>query len=400
MLKGQEMESELIRYEPNADELDARIGRLRAKMAEEGLDWYVAFEPDNIRYLINFSFTPHERPFILLVPGRGPLKFIGPKVDLPHIQKGSSGDIDFIEYFEFPAPEGQAWFDRLRSIVGGARRVGVESICPLQIYEAVPAHRVRTDIVDELRAVKSPFEINRMTHAGRLVSAAMKDLLANARVGRTVTEVGEHCQGRMLAMLAEQDPSVNSSSINGAAAIKGGAWFQSPRYSHDPHDFSDSNMTMEEGGPHVSIINAVLRGYGSEVERTFFIGHVPEAARRPFEVMLRGRRLAMEMAKPGVLMGDIDRAVNALFKAEGYGENLYHRTGHGMGMTGHEGPFLADGDPHVLQPGMSFSVEPGLYLKGVGGFRHSDTVLVTETGNVLLTDVPESLEAMTLAQAA
>jgi Xaa-Pro dipeptidase len=385
------MSAEPTRYDPTSEELDARTERVRAKMAEERLDWYVAFEPDNIRYLINFSFTPHERPFVLLIPARGPLKFVLPTFEKLHILKGCVGDIDVVEYFEFPAPEGQAWFDGVKRAVGGAARVGVESVCPLQVYEAIPAERVRTDIIDELRAVKSAFEVSRMKHAGRLVSAGMHDLLTNARVGRNVTEVGKSCQDLMLAMLTDEDP------LSTPSMIKGGAWFQSPRCSDDPHDFSDRNMAMEAGGPHVSIINAVLRGYGSEVERTFFIGHVPEAAKRPYETMMRGRGLALKMARPGVLMGDIDKAVHALFRQEGYGDSPHHRIGHGMGMTAHEGPFLAEGDPHVLQPGMSFSVEPGIYVKGVGGFRHSDTVLVTETGNVLLTDAPDSLEALTLA---
>ena len=95
-------------------------------------------------------------------------------------------------------------------------------------------------------------------------------------------------------------------------------------------------------------------------------------------------------------MGEVDEACNAIFKKAGYGDNLLHRTGHSIGVTGHEGPFLAQGYERVIEPGMLFTIEPGVYLPGIGGFRHSDTVLVTETGNRSLTPVPDSLEDMTL----
>ena len=155
-------------------------------------------------------------------------------------------------------------------------------------------------------------------------------------------------------------------------------------------------MARSECNPHVSIINAVMNGYGTEIERTFFLGHVPEATVRPYQTMMEGRYMVFDMVKPGVLMSDVDKAVNAHFKAAGYGENLLHRAGHGMGVTSHEAPFLAEGDTRVLQPGMSFTVEPGIYIKGVGGFRHSDTIIVTEDGNRILTSAPDSLQDMTL----
>ncbi len=108
------------------------------------------------------------------------------------------------------------------------------------------------------------------------------------------------------------------------------------------------------------------------------------------------RRLALELTVPGNVMGDVDRRVNAVFAKAGYAEFLLHRTGHGIGVTGHEAPFLADGYEHEIEPGMVFTIEPGVYLKGIGGFRHSDTVMTTATGNIVLTDGPVTLDAVTL----
>jgi len=379
-----------IHHAPTTAELSARLERLQARMAEQKLDWYISYQPDNVFYLTNFANMVHERPFVLMVPAKGPLKFLVPLLECPHVRSRSVGEIELVDYFEFPAPEGRNWFDRMQAVIGGAARVGVESVCPLQIYDAIGAERVRTDLIDDLRLIKSPYEIGRMVYAGQIASAAMADLLETASPGRSLAEVNARGSGLMFQRLIKDEPSVNPQATKLASV------FHPAQYSHDPHNFGDLGMRMAEGGPHVSIINAVLNGYGSEIERTFFINHVPEAAKRPYEVMMEGRRLALEMTRPGTRMCDVDKAVNDLFKAAGYAENLLHRTGHGMGVTAHEAPFLAEGDPRVLEPGMSFTIEPGIYFPGIGGFRHSDTVLITEDGNICLTSAPDTLEAMTL----
>ena len=144
------------------------------------------------------------------------------------------------------------------------------------------------------------------------------------------------------------------------------------------------------------MINGTLNGYGTEIERTVFLGHVPHDAQKPFEVMMATREKALELVVPGNVMHDVDYACNSIFRDEDY---LLHRTGHSIGVTGHEAPFLAEGYPRVIEPGMLFTIEPGVYIPGIGGFRHSDTVLVTEEGNVSLTPVASSLEEMTLAVA-
>ena len=111
--------------------------------------------------------------------------------------------------------------------------------------------------------------------------------------------------------------------------------------------------------------------------------------------MLEARRIAFERTVPGAIMGHIDQNVRDLWK-HGYLDALLHRTGHSFGVTGHEAPFLAVGYERVVEPGMLFSIEPGIYLPGIGGFRHSDTALVTEHGNVSLTTGRDDLEGLVL----
>ena len=141
-----------------------------------------------------------------------------------------------------------------------------------------------------------------------------------------------------------------------------------------------------------------VNGYGAEIERTFFLNTVPEAAKRPFASMLEARRLAFERTRPGESMAAVDEAVRERFEQDGYRDAMLHRTGHSFGVTGHEAPFLAVGYDHPIGAGMLFSIEPGIYLPGLGGFRHSDTVLVTETGNVALTTGVDALEDLVFAR--
>ena len=261
----------------------------------------------------------------------------------------------------------------------------------MQVYEAVPGERVRAEIVDDARIVKTDYEIARIVYASNVATDAMKLLIESARPGVGLMEINSKCRGLMLMKTLMDNPKANMLATNATSV------FQPPSVSHDPHNFTDVSMVMETDGPNVSLINGTLNGYGTEVERTFFLGNVPEPCVKPYETMMAARRMAFEMAKPGILMSDVDIACNQVFKAAGYEDNLLHRTGHGIGVTGHEAPFFAEGYERQIAPGMVFTIEPGVYLPGIGGFRHSDTILITENGAVSLTPVPDDLGAMTLA---
>ena len=268
--------------------------------------------------------------------------------------------------------------------------VAVESQCPLSVANEVPGKTRVLDLVEDIRQIKSPYEIARIAYTCQLLSSGHEHLLAAARPGQMPLMLHKEISGKLIQRLLTDNPNANvlNSSFN--------AVVQPPGMSHDPHNFTDLFCFLEQGGPHVSIVQGLANGYGAEIERTWFINEVPEVARAPFNDMLEARALAYELAVPGASMSEVDRRVNELLKARGYAENLLHRTGHSFGVTDHEGPFLAEGYEHEIRPGMVFSIEPGVYLPGLGGFRFSDTVLVTETGNVKLTEGPESLEECTV----
>lgn len=386
-----EMKHHETHEKPDENEIASRLRRLRDAMSNRGLGACVLTDPANILWLTNFANIVHERPFVLVVLQEGDPVFVVPRLELDHVESRTIGKIRCAAYREFPAPAGQQWSDVLLEIlISAAGRVGIEPTMPNMVANIVGSTAVTTSIVEEVRAVKSAYECARIRYACRQISQAHAEFLSMMRDGLSQTEVNATVAKSLFGRLVADDPNINP------YATQIHTLFQNALASHDPHNFSDLDMTARLGGPHVSVFNAVLNGYGAEIERTFFLGFLPNNAKKPFEIMMEARALAFELTKPGEAMSDVDRAVSDLFVKAGYEDNWRHRTGHGMGVTAHEGPFLADGDDGVIVPGMVFTIEPGLYLPGVGGFRHSDTVLVANDGLECLTQAPHTLDDLVL----
>ena len=161
----------------------ARLERVRSMMEDQEITHYVVTCPDSVFYLTNFANYVHERPFIIVVSLEGPLLFVVPKLEIPHVEIRSIGDIELVEYFEFPATAGKTWEEALQSIFPSESRVGVEAICPLQVFQALPGNPKRTETVEDARLVKSEYEIARIVYASNLATEAMEQFLGAARPG-------------------------------------------------------------------------------------------------------------------------------------------------------------------------------------------------------------------------
>jgi Xaa-Pro dipeptidase len=371
---------------PSREELSNRLDKVRNLMAEQNLDYYVSFDPVNIYYLTNFANVVHERPFILIIPTDGLPQMVAPLLETTHVKTRARCELEFITYYEFPAPSGENWDDLYQPLIEKTARVGIEAAMPIGIAERTPGTKIVTDLIEEVRLVKTPYEIGRNVHACQVINLGHEKLLELCRPGVLDGTINREVTALMMNKIFTDIPNANFVVTNGMGFV----W--PPAISHDPHLIPTLTTPMEEGGPHVSIVTAQVDGYGVELERTFFLGHVPDKAKKPFEVMFEARALAYELTKPGAVLGEIDRAVRNIIIEGGYRDYILHRTGHGLGITGHEAPYLAIGDDRKLVPSMLVSIEPGIYLPGLGGFRHSDTVLVTDDGCVSLTAAPETIE--------
>lgn len=158
-----------------------------------------------------------------------------------------------------------------------------------------------------------------------------------------------------------------------------------------PHVFSNTRK-LTENDIVIHSRQVGLNGYRAECERTFFIGEPTAKQKEVFNVAFEAQKAAMEMIKPGIMAKEVDMAARQIIQKAGYGEYAIHRTGHGIGLGVHEEPSLRFDSDLILQEGMAFSIEPGIYIPGVGGFRHSDTVIITKEGARVITDYPRELE--------
>lgn len=375
---------------PDAVELTGRMTRLQERMAELDLDWYVVAAPSNVCYFTDFTRDVDERPFLLLVPRTGSPVMLAPALERTHVLDRARLPMDVVSYRDVPAPAGETWPDGLREVLPAQARVGVDGALPVAHFLALPGSPVVADLVSALRFVKTPYELSRIAYACDVLSEAHALGLEQVRPGHANTDVSGAATGYMSGRLLGDNPDLNVLSFSAFMMV----WPQS--LSADPHNVPSLTAPFTAGGPQVTIAMINAAGYAAELERTFFLETVPHAARDPFDAMMEARATAFSMLRPGVPLHEVDVAARQVLVARGYGPYLLHRTGHGMGLEGHEPPFLAEADERVAEAGMVFSIEPGIYLPGVGGFRHSDTVQVTATGCVSLTRAPETLDELCL----
>ena len=379
-----------IHTPPPPLEMQARMDKIRSLMEREGLDYYVVANTENVYYLTNFAYVPLERPFFLVIPAREKPLLVVPLLEESHARQRVLADVDYRTYYEFPSPAGQGYASVLEDVIGREHRVGVESSLRLALYEAVPGSRTVVDIVEEARLVKSAYEVGRIAYACSVVDGGMAKALSLSKPGVQVLVVYSEGTREMTAKVVLEIPNANFTVCDFTCA------FWPKALSAQPHSVPSIFDALEEGGPNVAIVMAQADGYAAEVERTFFVGDVPDMAKEPFELMMESRELAFGMVGPGVPAAEVDAAVQRLIESRGYGEYILHRTGHGIGITAHEPPWIALGSNDILEENTVISIEPGIYIPGAGGFRHSDTVLVTSDGCQPLTTSPDRLQDLLL----
>jgi Xaa-Pro dipeptidase len=382
---------EPIKTPPSSEELELRLAKVRRIMAREDLDYYVSGHTDNVYYLTNFAYFPMERPFFLVIPLTGTPVLILPGLEVSHAESRVLARVDYRTYYEYPAPAGQTYVDALRDILPGHPWVGIESSLSIAHQAVMPGRLKVVDAIDEARLVKTDYEVGRIAYASQVVDAGLAKCLSLSKPGVQELTLYSESVRQMMGLVIMEVPNANLLASKFVCAV----WPN--KLSAQPHSVPGLFDQLEEGGPNVIIATTQADGYSAEVERTFFLGQVPDPAKRPFEVCMEARALGYELIKPGAAAAEVDQAVLNLLKKRGYGQAILHRTGHGFGITGHEPPWIALGSNDILEKNMVVSIEPGIYLPDLGGFRHSDTVLITADGCLSLTQAPDQLEALTLA---
>jgi Xaa-Pro aminopeptidase len=385
-----------------AEEFATRRARLLEHVKGLGATGYVLFGPDYVHYFTGFRFLSNERPIVYAQSLAGEDAIFVPEFELERTRAEAS--FERIEtYQEYPGPE-----HPLRILarvladlnVGGVVAADQDGYPGILGYRGPPlgavsgATVVTVDAyVERLLARKSQAEIELIRESGRWCAHAHRLLQEHTRVGVTEAEASLRAQQEAtLAMLAEHG---SRGLLGSGDGVKAGYRGQIGRRSAWAHAVAH-NIEFAPGDVLVSETGAPVWGYQAELERALVLGPPTGRMRRLFDHMLGSRRAAFAAIRPGATCADVDTAVLRYFEEHDLLPYWRQHTGHGTGLRNHEAPFLDVGDRTPLEPGMVFTVEPGLYDPDVGGFRHSDTVVVTEEGYELLTDYPDDLESLTL----
>lgn len=371
-------------------EYQQRIDRLKHAMSRLDLDGYLVTNRENMFYLTGLVCDPFERPFFLLIKQDGLPTFLVPKLEESHIQ--SQYDPEQVStYWEYPAPEGQGWSNLVPELLEGVIHLGVEPSLKMEISSALCEQELRAiPLVERLRTVKSMQEIEWIKRASECAVEGVKLLLAASYNDSWVVEGFADTRKLMKHVM---DASDDFNPLLSKAVM--GTW-AAPR-SAQPHSIPKLNDVLRKHS-HIALVLTSVAGYAAECERTYFTTRPTSEMRDYFQIMLEARRIGLDMVRPGVKCCEIDAATREYFEDKGMAEGLLHRTGHGLGLSYHaEAPWIAEGSDEVLQPGMVLSIEPGIYLPGVCGFRHSDTILVTEKGSEILTKSEDSLNDLIIS---
>jgi Xaa-Pro aminopeptidase len=385
-----------------AEEHRARCDRLLERLSAEGLAGAVLFDPYYVLYYTGFAFVPTERPVAFVLGAAGERALVVPRLELEHAQ--AKATLDRVEHYaEYPGePRAETVLASTLEALGLTGRVGADQ----DGYPWILGYRGPTlgelsgatvvrvvEQIEEQMAVKSQAEIALIRESVRWGNLAHQLLQRYTRVGVTETEVSLRASDEAtFAMLDAIGPIYRAQSVFSSGAHAGYRG-QIGRNSSIPHALA-GNIVFQPGDVLVTGASAPVWGYLSELERTMILGEPTDEQRRLFEHMKTAQEVAFGAIRRGALCSDVDSAVCAYYEQNELMPLWRHHTGHAIGLRYHEGPFLDSGDQTEVRPGMVFTVEPGLYSPELGGFRHSDTVLVTEDGIEILTYYPRDLESL------
>jgi D-alanyl-D-alanine dipeptidase len=229
-----------------------------------------------------------------------------------------------------------------------------------------------------LRAIKDADELERLTAAGAAADASFEDIAQVRFAGRRESEIGADLAGFLRKHGHSQvDFTVVGSGPNGA----------------NPHHELGERV-IEEGDMVVLDFGGIKDGYGSDTTRTVHVGEPTDEEREVHEIVRRAQQAGFEAVRPGVACQEIDRAARKVIADAGYGDYFIHRVGHGIGLTTHEPPYMVEGETHLIEPGMCFSIEPGIYLPGRFGVRIEDIVCATEDGGRRLNNTAREMRVV------
>jgi D-alanyl-D-alanine dipeptidase len=349
-----------------ADDYEARMRRAAEAAADAGLDGVLVAPGPDLVWLTGYRPVETERLTLLVLRAGHDPALVVPTLEAPDAAKSAGA----------PALTLHAWTDgtdpyaAAAPLLDGTGRFGISdngwALHLLGLQKRLPDTRYAalTEVLPMLRAVKDAAELERLAAAGAAADEAFEEIRKVRFADRRESEVSKDLADLLRRFGHSQvDFTIVASGPNGA----------------NPHHEADERV-IEAGDMVVLDFGGLKDGYGSDTSRTVHVGEPDDEERKVHDIVREAQEAGFRAVRPGAACQDIDRAARAVIEAAGYGEYFIHRTGHGIGVTTHEPPYMVEGEEQPLVPGMCFSVEPGIYLPGRFGVRVEDIVTVTEDG--------------------
>jgi Xaa-Pro dipeptidase len=369
-----------------AEERRGRVEKARRLMAANGIDALMLTGGTSLLYFSGIRWGLSERLFALVVPAKGAPFLVCPAFEedraREQLEGGPFPDADVRTWEEHENPYERV-VQGLKDRGVAAGRIGIEETVRFVfsdgLAQAGPALRLTsgTPVTAGCRMVKDAHELELMRLASAVTLKAYEAAWKALREGMTQADFG-----RLVSAAHQQ------LGFSGGASVQVGEFSALPHGSARPQVIREGTILLIDGG-------CSVEGYQSDISRTFVLGKPTDLMKKVFEIEQRAQTAALKAARPGLPCEAVDAAARKVIVDAGYGPDykyFTHRVGHGMGMDGHEWPYLVRGNTLPLQPGMTFSDEPGIYIRGQFGVRLEDDMVITENGAELFTPQSPSLE--------
>lgn len=360
-----------------------RIEALAGQLALSDLEWMALNPGPSLRYLTGLNFHLMERPLVFLVGKSGQVKVI-----LPELERAKAANLPFdaeiIPFGDDPLTWNSVYKQALFEISGNSLRIGVEPtrlrFLELELLrQALP----ESEIVDgsaalaELRMRKGSEELKAMQQAAIIAQNALLNTLETVKPGRSELEIAAELMVQLFREGSEAE-------LPFAPIVSTGPNTANPHASPTDRVLQEGDMLLIDWG-------ASFAGTFSDITRSFFCGDPNNEMKRIASLVEMANAAARLGGRAGMPAGEVDRLARDVITEAGYGDYFTHRTGHGLGMEAHEPPYIYQGNPLILESGMVFTIEPGVYLPGKYGVRIEDDVVVEDEGLRSLTDLPRKV---------
>lgn len=369
------------------NEIKQRKEKIVKYLNDNLLDAFMILDPYNIFYM-GFYHVVTERPVAYIIYSDGKVELFVPMLEKDEATRVPN--VDSVKtYFEYPGKKGVFEFIGEELKFGNnTKKIGVDNT-DFKLFKKLSGvfEEVKvSDVIYDMRIIKSPYEIELLKSAGYYSDYAVSAGFEALKLGVSELEILSELEKKTTEKMIDELDEVIYVPGGPIGALLPTGWRTAL-----PHGLP-SNRKVEKGDTVMLSCGANVKGYRTETERTCFVGEPSKDKIKAFNVIYQAQKLATTMMVPGKSCSEIDRTVMDFIRENGYGDYIRHRTGHGKGLGEHETPWVDEGDPTIIKPGMVLSSEPGIYIEGLSGFRHSDTVAVTDGEPLLLTKYSKKLE--------